>query len=105
MARHHGLMRTKIAIALGIVYVVWGSTYFAIAVADRPLPPLLMLAVRFALAGGLLYAWSAWRGDVAAARPGRRGGMAPAICGGRLLFVGTGGVAVAGRRGAPGFPR
>ena len=48
-------MRTKIAIALGIVYVVWGSTYLAIAVADRTLPPLLMLAVRFGLAGGLLY--------------------------------------------------
>ena len=40
--RHHGAMRTKIAIALGIVYVVWGSTYLAIAVADRTLPPLLM---------------------------------------------------------------
>ena len=58
----------KIAIALGIVYVVWGSTYLAIAVADRTLPPLLMLAVRFGLAGGLLYVWSAWRGDVASAR-------------------------------------
>src|SRR5207237_1331685 len=47
-------MRMKIAIALGIVYVVWGSTYLAIAVADRTLPPLLMLAVRFGLAAGLL---------------------------------------------------
>ena len=62
-------MRAKIAIALGIVYVVWGSTYLAIAVADRTLPPLLMLAVRFALAGGLLYAWSAWRGAIS---PGAR---------------------------------
>src|SRR2546423_1461802 len=60
-------MRMKIAIALGIVYVVWGSTYLAIAVADRTLPPLLMLAVRFGLAGGLLYVWSAWRGDLAGA--------------------------------------
>ena len=41
----------KLAVALAIVYVVWGSTYLAIAVADRTLPPLLMLAVRFALAG------------------------------------------------------
>ena len=57
-------MRTKIVIALGIVYVVWGSTYLAIAVADRTLPPLLMLAVRFGLAGVLLYGWSLWRGDV-----------------------------------------
>jgi drug/metabolite transporter (DMT)-like permease len=96
-------MRTKIAIALGIVYVVWGSTYFAIAVADRTLPPLLMLAVRFALAGGLLYAWSAWRGDLAAARPGRREWTAAAVVGGLLLFVETGGVAWAEQRVASGF--
>jgi drug/metabolite transporter (DMT)-like permease len=96
-------MRTKIAIALGIVYVVWGSTYLAIAVADRSLPPLLMLAVRFALAGGLLYAWSAWRGDVAAARLGRREWTAAAIVGGLLLFVDTGGVAWAEQRIASGL--
>jgi drug/metabolite transporter (DMT)-like permease len=96
-------MRTKVAIALGIVYVVWGSTYLAIAVADRTLPPLLMLAVRFALAGGLLYAWSAWRGDVAAARPRRREWTAAAIVGGLLLFVDTGGVAWAEQRVASGL--
>jgi drug/metabolite transporter (DMT)-like permease len=96
-------MRTKIAIALGIVYVVWGSTYFAIAVADRTLPPLLMLAVRFALAGGLLYGWSAWRGEIAAARPGRREWTSAAIVGGLLLFVDTGGVAWAEQRVASGF--
>jgi drug/metabolite transporter (DMT)-like permease len=96
-------MRTKIAIALGIVYVVWGSTYLAIALADRTLPPLLMLAARFALAGGLLYAWSVWRGDVAAARPGRRAWTAAAIVGGLLLFVDTGGVAWAEQRVASGL--
>src|ERR1700745_2288599 len=96
-------MRTKVAIALGIVYVVWGSTYLAIAVADRTLPPLLMLAVRFGLAGALLYAWSAWRGDVAAARPGRREWMAAAVVGGLLLFVDTGGIAWAEQRVASGL--
>jgi len=96
-------MRTKIVIALGIVYVVWGSTYLAIAVADRTLPPLLMLSVRFALAGGLLYAWSAWRGDVASARLGRREWTAAAIVGGLLLFVDTGGVAWAEQRVASGL--
>ena len=96
-------MRTKIAVALGIVYVVWGSTYLAIAVADRTLPPLLMLAARFALAGGLLYAWSAWRGDVRAARPGRHEWKAAAIVGGLLLFVETGGVAWAEQRVASGL--
>jgi drug/metabolite transporter (DMT)-like permease len=96
-------MRTKIAIALGIVYVVWGSTYLAIAVADRTLPPLLMLAVRFGLAGALLYGLSVWRGDVERARPGRREWTAAAIVGGLLLFVETGGVAWAEQRVASGL--
>ena len=96
-------MRTKVAIALGIVYVVWGSTYLAIAVADRSLPPLLMLALRFALAGGLLYAWSAWRGDLARIRPGRREWASAATVGGLLLFVDTGGVAWAEQRVATGL--
>jgi drug/metabolite transporter (DMT)-like permease len=96
-------MRTKIVIALLIVYVVWGSTYLAIAVADRTLPPLLMLAVRFALAGGLLYAWSAWRGDLRMARPGRREWAAAAVVGGLLLFVDTGGIAWAEQRVASGM--
>jgi drug/metabolite transporter (DMT)-like permease len=96
-------MRAKIAVALLIVYVVWGSTYLAIAVADRTLPPLLMLAVRFALAGGLLYAWSAWRGDVRTARPGRREWIAAAVVGGLLLFVDTGGIAWAEQRVSSGL--
>ncbi len=96
-------MRTRIATALVIVYVVWGSTYLAIAVADRTLPPLLMLAARFALAGGLLYGWSLWRGDVAAARPGRREWTAAAVVGALLLFVDTGGVAWAEQRVASGL--
>src|SRR5215467_8268904 len=96
-------MRTRIVMALGIVYVVWGSTYLAIAVADRSLPPLLMLAVRFGLAGGLLYVWSVWRGDVAAARLGRREWTAAAVVGGLLLFVDTGGVAWAEQRVTSGL--
>ena len=96
-------MKTRIAIALGIVYVVWGSTYLAIAVADRTLPPLLMLALRFGLAGALLYGWSVWRGDVARARPGRREWTSAAIVGGLLLFVDTGGIAWAEQRVASGL--
>src|SRR6201995_4558576 len=101
MRRHHGHMRTKIAVALGIVYVVWGSTYLAIAVAARTLPPLLMLAVRFGLAGALLYAWSAWRGDVRRARLGRREWVAAAVVGGVLPFVDPGGSRVGEQRGGP----
>ncbi|MDX6486690.1 MAG: hypothetical protein QOF43_1843 [Gaiellaceae bacterium] len=88
----------KLAAALGIVYVVWGSTYLAIAVADRTLPPMLMLSARFLLAGALLYAWASRRGEVAAERPGLRQWRAAAIVGGALLVVDTGGVAWAVQR-------
>src|SRR5712691_5531922 len=83
----------KLAAALVTVYLVWGSTYLAIAVSNRTLPPLLMLSVRFLVAGALLYAWTAWRGELAAARPGRREWRAAAVVGGLLLVVDTGAVA------------
>src|SRR5919202_712676 len=41
---------------LGIVYVVWGSTYLAISVADETMPPLLTSGVRFLTAGAIVYA-------------------------------------------------
>jgi drug/metabolite transporter (DMT)-like permease len=41
-------------VALGIVYVVWGSTYLAIRVMVRDLPPLLSAGMRFLCAGALL---------------------------------------------------
>src|SRR5438093_13472257 len=98
--RHAQFM--KLAVALGTVYVVWGSTYLAIAVADRTLPPFLMLSVRFLIAGALLYAWAARRGEVAAERPGRRQWRAAAVVGAALLVVDTGGRAWADPAVAPG---
>lgn len=49
--------------ALGSVYLIWGSTYLAIkfAVAPEhgaPLPTMLMPALRFGVSGALLLAWS-----------------------------------------------
>ena len=41
-----------VAAALAVVYVVWGSTYYSIRVAIDTMPPLLMGAVRFTVAGG-----------------------------------------------------
>ena len=40
---------------LGIVYVVWGSTYLGIRVVDETMPPLLTSGVRFLLAGAIVY--------------------------------------------------
>ena len=77
----------KLAGALAIVYVVWGSTYLGMAVADRTLPPLLMLSVRFLIAGALLYAWS--RRGAASSRSDPAGAQwrAAAIVGSALLVA------------------
>ena len=47
--------RVKSWIALGIVYLVWGSTYLAIRVGVGHLPPLLLAGIRYVIAGALLY--------------------------------------------------
>ena len=87
--------KLQIALALGAVYVVWGSTYLAIRFAIETLPPFLMAGVRFVIAGALLYAWSRARG---AERPGRLQWRAAAIVGGCLLLGGNGGVVWAEQR-------
>lgn len=50
-------MRLAVVLAFLCVYVVWGTTFFAIAIGLQTLPPFTMGAARFLLAGGLLYAW------------------------------------------------
>jgi drug/metabolite transporter (DMT)-like permease len=80
--------------ALATVYVVWGSTYLGIMVAIETLPPLLMSAARFLVAGALLYAWSIRRGDRKGDRPTRRQWWAAGVIGAALLLLGNGGVAV-----------
>ncbi len=49
--------------ALLVVWVVWGSTYLAIRVADRSIPPFAMAAARYLTAGAVLYpaTWLAGR--------------------------------------------
>jgi drug/metabolite transporter (DMT)-like permease len=46
--------RTHLYLALAAVYVIWGSTYLAMRIAVETLPPMLMGAGRFVLAGALL---------------------------------------------------
>ena len=82
----------RIWAALGIVYVVWGSTYFAIRVAIQTLPPFLMAATRFLVAGGILFGLTAPRGDRASDPLGPAQWRATAIVGGALLLGGNGGV-------------
>ena len=82
-------------LALGAVYVIWGSTYFAIRKAILTLPPLLMASARFLVAGSLLFAWAIRRGDSQNDRPGWAEWRAAIIVGVLLLAVGNGGVVFA----------
>jgi drug/metabolite transporter (DMT)-like permease len=52
-------------LAFAIIYLVWGSTFLAIRVGVREIPPFLMAAFRFLAAGSLLYVWMRSRGVAA----------------------------------------
>lgn len=56
-------MGWKALLAYAIIYFVWGSTYLAIRVGVLEMPPLLMAAIRFLVAGLLLYGWTLLRGE------------------------------------------
>lgn len=78
--------------ALATVYIVWGSTYYAIRVTLASFPPFLQGGIRFLAAGSLLFAFLLMRGrPLPTARQWRDG----AIVGVMLLAVGNGGVVFA----------
>jgi drug/metabolite transporter (DMT)-like permease len=52
----------KTLLAFGIIYFVWGSTFLAIRIGVREVPPFLFAAMRFLVAGLLLYGWMIARG-------------------------------------------
>ena len=74
----------QVLLAFGIVYFVWGSTFLAIRVGVREVPPFLLAAMRFLLAGAALYAWMRARGT---ASPSGREWLSAAILA-VLIFVG-----------------
>jgi len=63
---------TRVWIALGTVYVIWGSTYLGIELTGETIPPLFAVGVRFLLAAGLMFAITSWRSGRGALRVGRR---------------------------------
>ncbi len=48
-------MSSLVTLCLLIVYIVWGSTYYAIHVALGSFPPFMLMGTRFLMAGGLLF--------------------------------------------------
>jgi len=55
-------LKSKTWTALVTVYVIWGSTYLAIAIAGETIPPLLAVSTRFITAGALMAGIVALRG-------------------------------------------
>jgi drug/metabolite transporter (DMT)-like permease len=53
----------KTLLAFAIIYFVWGTTYLAIRVGVHEVPPFLLAAIRFLIAGGVLYGWMIMRGE------------------------------------------
>src|SRR5438477_9930715 len=98
MVRSRRASTVNVWLALGIVYVVWGSTYLAIAIAVQTLPPLFYSGVRFAIAGLMLAAWLALRGvDLRISR--RELGGAAAV--GMLMLAGGNGLVSLAERTVP----
>jgi len=80
--------RAHVVLALLSVWILWGSTYYAIRIAVEALPPFLMAGTRFVLAGVILGAFALSRG---AAWP-RREHWGPALVCGALLMLGSNGL-------------
>lgn len=55
--------RAATLLAFATIYLVWGSTFLAIRVGVREVPPFLLAALRFLVAGAALYLWMLARGE------------------------------------------
>jgi drug/metabolite transporter (DMT)-like permease len=79
--------RLRLLTAFAAIYLIWGSTYLGIRIAIETLPPLLVAAMRFIVAGSLLYVWARRDGTP---RPAGYQWRAAIIVGGLLLLGGNG---------------
>jgi drug/metabolite transporter (DMT)-like permease len=82
-------LRLRLFIAFGAVYLIWGSTYLAIAFAIHTIPPFLMASARFLIAGGALYGWARFRG---VSRPRLMHWAWAFLLGGLFFLIGNGAV-------------
>src|SRR3954453_20053310 len=54
--------RPKTVLAFAAIYIIWGSTFFAIRILVRTVPVFLAAGLRFAIAGLILFLWMRLRG-------------------------------------------
>lgn len=104
MARRAVATASPVAVwaALGIVYVVWGSTYLGIRVVDETMPPMLAASIRFFGAGVILAGWLLAREGWSVLRVSARELVAAGVVGTMLLVGGNGLVMVAEQHVASG---
>lgn len=83
--------------AFAAIYFFWGTTYLAIAVAIKTVPPFISGAARFLIAGGVMYLWLRWRNP----RPLANVNIAMAALVGALLSGVGNGFVVWAQQGIP----
>jgi drug/metabolite transporter (DMT)-like permease len=87
--------------ALGVVYVVWGSTYLAIRIVVEQAPPLTSMGLRYLTAGVVLATVLSLRGGPRRLRLTGRQALGTAFLGLMLPMLGNGMVSVGENLGAP----
>jgi drug/metabolite transporter (DMT)-like permease len=114
-ARHNSRMTSRahastvsVVLALGTVYIVWGSTYLAIAYVVETLPPFLAAGARFLVAGLVLGAfllaqdrWRRSRGAIASVQVPRWVEWRTALIVGTLLLLGGNGMVMVAEQTIP----
>ncbi len=81
--------RARLVLAFAAIYVLWGSTYFAIRIGIETLPPFVLAGMRHVLAGAILYLVARLRSRERSTRANWNSAL---VIGGLLLLGGNGGV-------------
>ena len=92
---HHA----RVWLALGTVYIIWGSTYLGIEMAGETIPPLFAVGWRFVVAGALMAGWVVWRRGLSALRVTRAELASAALIG--LLLPGANALLFVAEREVP----
>src|SRR5262252_295813 len=98
-------LTAKAWLALLSVYIIWGSTYLAIRIAIRTVPPFLAAGFRWCLAGSAMLAFGLLSRDENGERPAKpsaRQWASAAVIGTALCLGGNGLVSVAEKRVSSG---
>jgi len=80
-------VNVRLIVAVGAVWLLWGSTFAGMRFAVRTIPPFAMTSLRFTIAGLILYAVCALRGK---ARITRDDLVRAVVTGTTLLLLGNG---------------